>query len=244
MKKILFVFFAASMLAVSCSMDGTYTEQYPYVSSFDYSDKVYETEFGSDSLYFDAEGKEGFPYGDIAFYHKVADDKTFKGGFLLSRLKAAGVGDKDKDYVVNEYRVAGPRFKDNQDNTYAVFVENKDASLMPAKDVKFLASQYGSFDVSHCWVNNTDLVYETAKEVFENGDKLVLTATGYRGGVMTGTASINLALPDTTIYNWTKFDLSALGSVDEINFELSSSRSDFPKAFCLDELSGRVNIQY
>ena len=61
---------------------------------------------------------------------------------------------------------------------------------------------------------------------------------------MTGEAQINLALPDTAIYNWTKFNLEKLGDVDAIDFELYSSRSNIPTSFCLDELNASVTITY
>lgn len=244
MKKIFFMLSAALVAAVSCSVEGGYSEQYQYVSTFDYSESIYDKEFGSDSLYFDENQKMGIVYYDLAFCHKVADDKSFKGGFLLSYLKAAGLGEKPKDHVVNSYKVAGPPMEGGILNTYAVFTQNNDPQLMPEHDVTFLSQQYGTFKVSSCWVNNTEEVYEAVKEKFENGDKLVLTATGYLDGRMTGSAEINLALPDTTIYNWTKFDLEKLGSVDAIDFELYSSRSDLPQAFCLDELTGLINIEY
>jgi hypothetical protein len=114
---------------------------------------------------------------------------------------------------------------------------------MPERDITFLSKQYGTCTVKHCWINNTEEVYEAAKS-FETGDKLVLTATGYLNGVMTGEAQINLALPDTTIYNWTKFNLEKLGDVDAIDFELYTSRTDIPTSFCLDELNVSVNITY
>lgn len=243
MKKTFLILLAAAFAAVSCAIDGGYSEQYQYVGHFEFDDRVYETQFGSDSLFFNEAEKDGFGFGDIAYYHKLGSDNSFQGGFLLSCLKAKGLGNKKSDEI-SSYRVAGNPFKDNQMNTYAVYVENKDASLMPADDIKFRITEYGSFKVSHCYVNNTEEVYEAVKNSFENGDKLKLTANGYLKGAPTGTAEITLALPDTTMYNWTKFSLEKLGIVDKIEFEIYSSRSDLPKAFCLDELTGIINIQY
>lgn len=243
MKKTFLILFAAAFAAVSCAIDGGYSEQYQYVGHFEFNENVYEKEFGTDSIFFNVAEKDGFGFGDIAYYHKLGSDNSFQGGFLLSCLKPTGLGDKKSDDI-NSYRVAGKPLKDNLLNTYAVYVENKDASLMPADDIKFRVTDYGTFKVSHCWVNNTEEVYEAVKKIFENGDKLTLTASGYLEGAPTGTAEIILARPDTTMYNWTKFNLEKLGMVDKIEFQLSSSRSDLPKAFCLDELTGMINIQY
>lgn len=243
MKKTFLILFTAAFAAVSCGIDGGYNEQYQYVGHFEFNDNVYEKEFGSDSLFFNVSEKDGFSFGDFAYYHKLGSDNSFQGGFLLSCLKPTGIGEK-KSEQISSYRVAGNPLKDNRMNTYAVYVENKDASLMPADDIKFRVTEYGSFKAAHCWVNNTEEVYEAVKKTFENGDKLRLTANGYLKGAPTGTAEITLALPDTVMYNWTKFNLEKLGVVDKIDFELYSSRSDLPKAFCLDELTGVVNIQY
>lgn len=238
MKKIVFFVFAA-LMAASC-LNGTYSQSYAIVTDFTYTDETYPNEFGQDSTCFGSGG--GFPWYDIAFHNKVTSTGEFQGGFLLSHLEAPGFGEKDKDYVLNPYRVAGKPFERN--NTYAVYFENQDDSKMPEHGVTFLVdAKYGTCTLSHCWINNTEMVYEAAKS-FESGDKLVLTVTGYRGGVMTGTTEVNLALPDTTIYTWTKIDLQPLGTIDAIDFDLYASRSDIPTYFCLDELNAKVDIAY
>ena len=239
MKKISF-FVLAVLFAASCSIDGGYNQSYDQTISFEYN-VDYDEVFGEDSLYFDNVGKKGLMWNDLAFMHKVTDDGTFQGGFILSHLNPAGKDAKPKDQVVSDYRVTGSASK--KGNTYAVYKMNKDQMMMPERDFQFLMKDYGTCTVSHCLVNNTETVYDAAKK-FENGDKLVLTATGYLNGAVTGTAEINLALPDTTIYNWTKFDLSKLGNVDAIDFDLYSSRSDIPTMFCLDEMKAHVDISY
>lgn len=238
MKKIVFFVFAV-LCAASC-MNGTYQQDYPLVADFTYPDDVYTREFGADSTCLGSGG--GFPWNDIAFHNKVTATGEFQGGFILSYLEAPGLGEKGKDYIINPYRVAGKPFE--RSNTYTVYYENPDASKMPEHSITFLVdSKYGTCVLSHCYVNNTEQVYEAAKS-FEPGDKLVLTATGYLGGSVTGTAEINLALPDTTMYSWTKFDLTKLGSIDAIDFDLYASRSGIPTSFCLDELNAKVSIEY
>lgn len=241
MKKILFMFFAA-VAAVSCALEGGYSQTYQYVGSFEYSDDVYAQHFSSDSTYFDADGKLGVGYGDLSYFHKLDAQGAFLGGFRLSYLKAAGLSEKPDGYVPNELRVAGNPL--SKKNTYAVYTVNYDPTQMPEHDIKIPELDYISCTVSYCWVNNTEAVYEAVKENFNPGDKLSLVATGYLDGTPTGTAEITLALKDTTMYSWTKFDLSALGMIDAIDFEVLSSRSDVPKAFCLDELNATIDISY
>lgn len=77
-----------------------------------------------------------------------------------------------------------------------------------------------------------------------------LTAKGYKGGVETGTTSVDLACmrgvyPEFPKYNfvvdgWKRFDLASLGTVDKVVFYLDSSDKDAsgnmrtPAWFCLD----------
>jgi hypothetical protein len=239
MKKIALLL-SAVILAASCTINGGYNESYQVLCTFEYG-VDYEEAFGPDSIYFDAQYKTGMQWNDLVFKHKIADDGTFQGGFLISHLKPAGMNGQVKDQEMSDYRVAGKPF--SFDNTYAVYKMNMDPTAMPDHDIDFISKEYGTCTVKYCWVNNTETVYNAAKK-FENGDKLVLTATGYRNGAVTGTAEINLALPDTTIYNWTKFNLEKLGTVDAIDFELYASRTDIPTCFCLDELSATVDITY
>ena len=238
MKKFFILVFAA-VLSVSCLGDMEHNESYPLVTDFSYSSDVYIREFGADSTCLGSGG--GIVWYDLAFHNKVSAANEFKGGFILSYLKAPGLNVNSETHVINPDRVAGNPF--TLDNTYAVYHMSMNPSDMPERDITFLNKEYGTCTVKHCWINNTEEVYEAAKS-FENGDKLVLTATGYLNGVVTGEAQINLALPDTTMYNWTKFNLEKLGNVDAIDFELYASRADIPTSFCLDELNVSINITY
>lgn len=236
MKKFLLLVFAAAV-AASCLKNSQYTESYPIVTYFDYEKSVYDKEFGADSTCYGNGG--GFLWADLAFHNKVSADGSFKGGFLLSYLEAPGFGAKDKEYVVNPDRVAGKPLAN--ENTYAVFHAG---SEMPERDITFLIDpKYGVCEIDHCYINNTEEVYEASKS-FETGDKLVLTVRGYLNGIETGSVNLNLATPDTTIYNWTKLDLKKLGTIDAIDFDLYASRSGIPASFCLDELNAMVNIAY
>lgn len=244
-KVILFVF--AVVMAVSCSLDGGY-QKYEIRTTFEYNYQMgvdYEQTFGKDSVYHDTVGKAGAYWQDLLFHQKISDAGQFLGGFALSYLAPSGMGEKKADYVYNEYKVAGPKLLPNQINTYAVFYQNPDAAMMPQNSISFLSSQNATCVLNTCFVNNTEAVYYAAKKNFKNGDKLVLTATGYLGEVMTGEASITMASVDSVIYNWTKFDLKKLGSVDRIDFELSSSNGSFgvPMTFCLDNFQADVETK-
>ena len=77
---------------------------------------------------------------------------------------------------------------------------------------------------------------------------MLLSATGYSNGVKTGKAEIVLAesnaMRDTVMTTWSKFDLSKLGAVDNIDFEIITSKPEVPAYFCLDELYTYITLEY
>lgn len=237
MRKLIFIIAALTFLASSCSDGPTYSQQYVIVSTFEYTDTDYEKVFGSDSTYFDATNGIGLSWGDLAFYHKVEIGGFFQGGFMLSYMKSAGFGEKPEGYTPSPYRVAG-NYSSKTNRTYAVFCQEA-SPMMPTHDVVFLSSKYGTCTPRHCWVNNSEAVYEALKE---NGGSLTLKATGYLGDDVTGTAEIKLAA-DTVMYNWTRFNLAPLGVVDAVDFELQTT-AQIPMRFCMDEFTADIKIEY
>lgn len=237
MRKLLFILAAVSLLAASCSDGPTYSQQYIAVATFEYTGEDYATVFGSDSTYYDAKNGIALGWGDLAFCHKVDVSGGFQGGFLLSYMRSPGFDEKPEGYVVSQYRAAGAYYS-QKNRTYAVF-NQESSSQMPEHDVLFLSSKYGTCSPKYCWVNNSEAVYE---ELVRNGGILTLKATGYLDKEITGTAEIKLAA-DTVMYNWTKFNLAPLGSVDAVDFELQSS-GQIPMRFCMDEFSADIRIEY
>lgn len=242
MKKI--VVLLLSLMAVVSCIDGENYINGTLAASFEYDlghGLDYEQAFGADSVFFDVNGGYGFGWEALmVFYHKV-EEKDFKGGFLLSYLKPSGMGDKSDDHVVNPYRVVGKKLAIEK-NTYAVFCQTDD-SMMPERDVKFVEPK-GICKPSLCWVNNTEEVYEAIQKNFEFGkDELKLIAKGYYNDRPTGQAEIKLAA-DTTMYEWTKFDISALGTIDAVDFTLECTNPDIPLNFCLDNFISKVEITY
>ena len=92
------------------------------------------------------------------------------------------------------------------------------------------------------------------KEKFERGDKLTLKATGYLDKKETGSAEIALAdytqndksgVPkDSIVSVWTTFDLTKLGTVDEVKFEMQSGDKEISKYFCLDDFLATISLEY
>lgn len=233
MKKFVFIFIML-LMAASC-IDGSSYVKGVISASFEYS-VDYNEAFGADSVFFDANEGIGLGWqGLLVFFHKV-DNKQFKGGFQLSYLKPSGLEEKPEDYVVNPFRVAGPK---TISNTYAVFNQTED---MPERDIRFIEAN-GTCKPTVCWVNNTEATYAALKEKFGPDNELKLVAQGYLKGEPAGKAEIKLAA-DTIMYNWTKFDISALGSIDAVDFSLECDGPSVPMYFCLDEFTADVEITY
>lgn len=237
MKKIVFLLLLLVSF-VSC-IDSENHVKGMVATTFEYQVNYDET-FGSDSLFFDVDGGLGLAWQQLlVFYHKV-ENKEFKGGFMLSYLKPSGIEEKPQDFVPNPYKVAGPA-RPSLKNTYAVFCQSEE-SMMPERDFRFMEPN-GICNPVACWVNNTEAVYEAVKKNFTPGDELKLIAQGYVKGAPTLSTEIKLAA-DTTMYNWTKFDLSPLGTVDAIDFILECTDPAVPLNFCLDELIAEVDVVY
>ena len=93
----------------------------------------------------------------------------------------------------------------------------------------------------NCYLNGNGL---TAK--IDDTDWVKLTATGYNGETKTGDASIYLCNgPKNIIMDWTKFDLSGLGAVTKVDFNVTGSSDNGygfsqPAYFAYDDVAVRV----
>lgn len=252
MKKII-LFVCVLALSVSCmklmNTGHTYQSSYTLNANFEYVSIDYVKEFGEDSLYFDTVRCTGIGFKDFAFYHKInADTTDVLGGFMMSYLRTPE--DLSQIDTLNKrWRALGdPKTKMN---TYLVHRTSSVQSDMPAHDIEFLNTQYGTCVLESCKVTNTVEVADSIMSNFSIGDKLMLKAVGYAGGKKTGSAEFMLAerasKRDSIVANWTLFDLSALGAVEQVDFELevlSNEDLDIPKFFCLDEFTASISIAY
>lgn len=243
MKKVL-LFFAVLATVVSCLGESTFSQSYTLVSTFEYDYSYgyeYKTLFGSDSLYYDTTAKLGFGWDCLKYLHKInKDTDEFEGGFLLSYLNTPKSG--TEGLLNNQYRSCSQAPKTGH-NTFAVFYQNADDSKNTDTDIEFQSGGVGTCVMSYCMVNNTVAVSDQVKELFSAGDELKLKATGWLDDKVTGSATIFLA-KDTVMCNWTKFDLSSLGAVDKIDFEIMSTKEINPAVVCIDDLTASISVSY
>lgn len=245
MKRLFFII-STVFLVSSCfdDIDGNRTT-YALTADFQYKDM----EFKADSTFYNTLTPRGFGYDVLNFYHQLdADYIWFDGGFMLScaEMPQSGV----TEGLMKEYRLylTPENNKDQKGNIYTVFYQNPNSSLMPEHDVEFVYKENGSCVMLGCYVTNTVEVAEFAKENFKIGDRMTIKATGYLGGAKTGEADFTLvdfsAQKDSIVSKWTLFDLSKLGKVEHVDFEVSSSNPDTPPYFCMDSMGASIELVY
>ena len=247
MIKKLLLFFVAAVMAVSCLGDGAYSESRTVVATFEFTSDYNEI-FGSDSLYVDTDYRIGIGWDYLVFYQKVNEStKDFEGGMMLSHLAYPKSGIVE-GLANNKYRANAKT--STKANTYLVFEET---GSMPATDIAFNFSQsansIGSCIMTSCVVNNTVATAEAIDKNFVNGDRMLLRATGYLDGKKTDSAEVTLAERlsdrDSIVYTWTTFDLSKLGSIDKIDFELLIPQGrNIPATVCIDNVIASISTQY
>ena len=250
MKKFLVVVFAAFMVASCFDHEYQTTKDYNMFASFEY-DKQYGYDmsnyFGKDSLYCEHTYGYGLGWDDMGFCHKVDSlTREFQGGFVLSRLKGKVYADSlelNKD--IDLYRVNAPA---DSSRMYLVFIEAELEDHMPKHDVEFMMDEYGSCKVIGCYVNVPLYVAAAAVKEFKDGDYLSLKATGYREGKVTSEKSIDLITCGGGKVNlsekWMTLDLSALGDIQYVDFDVTSSNENVPEVFCLDNFGAKISIAY
>lgn len=240
----LFFVFIISALCVSCLNGKDFSSSYTTQVTFDFND----TYFTKDSLVFDNEYKVGLGWEYMSFYHKIdAVSSEFKGGFLVSWLTTPESG-ITSELPFNQYR-ANVRIPNVYKNKYAVFTESVD---MPETHMSFMTKPYAGV-VATCtmrsvFVTNTVAVEDAVRAAFVPGDQLVVKATGYVSGQQTSTAEIKLAefttSKDSVVTAWTLWDLSALGTVDKVMFDvIVPAGKDVPAAFCMDNMLANIALE-
>lgn len=247
MKKTI-VLVVAVISLVSCMKDGSFKQSYTLDVTFEYPDEVYAKEFNSDSVYVAKQGVGFVWMNSPLLFAQKQNNGVFRGGFAMSYLKGKANGEVSEEEHKNDlYRVnavSGSRAS----KTYAVFYDNPNDQEMHEHDIEFGLKEVGTCSMLGCYVNNTTHVARMIKEHFEENDKLVLKAIGHGpDGKKTETKIVMAeytAAKDSIMYNWTPFDLSVLGAVEYVDFEVESTNPDVPGFVCVDGVLASINISY
>lgn len=244
MKRLLFVF-SVMIMATSCFdvQTNSYTGQ--LIANFEYSD----IKFGADSVVVENTVGAGIYFDVLGFRHTLSPDNIwFDGGFIISCLDMT----TDKEALAamsDKHTYRANVIPPLRSNTYLVHYTNPDENLMPEHDVEFIAKEDGSCSMVGCYVTNTVEVAEAVSKLFEKGDKLELKATGWFDSKPTNVATFTLAdfssQKDSIVSRWTAFDLSKLGTVEYVDFELVAPEGkDIPPYFCIDNVMATIRLEY
>ena len=179
-------------------------------------------------------------FGPVYFFAKLDDQDAFQGGMSLCRGKDA---DASPEREPSYFAVYDENVGNQRSHAYAVF-HQASASRMPEHFIQiYIPNTESSCGAESMYVHNVQAVVQAVQHgvglaggPFQTDDYLLLTVTGKRGTSVTGTKEVKLVDGTSFIKEWTKVDITDLGSVDTIDFELTSSRQDLPLYCCLDDL--------
>ncbi|MGN1211813.1 MAG: DUF4465 domain-containing protein [Candidatus Cryptobacteroides sp.] len=240
MKRFILAVIAAFLLT-SCFKNSYSETTYPLCVTFEYSNP--SSLFESDSVYY----ATSFSFDVLCFNNKVADEKTFQGGFALSIAR-----DTTLNLQANPFSMYASSASYGSE-TCAIFRSNANPSGMPEHAITFLGAENGTCTPTGCYICNTTevataILHEDSPYKFKSGeDYYKLIATGYKDNIQTGKAEFYLAdwrTKDSLALGWQPFDLSALGVVDAVDFSIESTVEGIPSAFCLDNFIASIYLKY
>ena len=183
----------------------------------------------------------------------ITPNKTYYSGVVIS---ADPENEFTGNYMIDEFRSAPGGAYDG--NNFAVAYYS--APYLPyfAGDkcpIRFTNSDEAQ-TITGCYITNSAYTYDNiingdyANPAFSEGDYLLLTVHGYNGATSTGDIEFYLADYRSTdasehfaLNEWKWLDLSSLGEVTHIDFDLFTTKSDaygFTTAtyFCIDNFGG------
>ena len=236
---------AMALLATSCFTKGDYKTEYDthvvvmFEPQYEYEWTDFAEQFfptAEDTVFFAA----NISQGPVFFFAKLDDQREFQGGMALCRGKDA---DASADREPSFFAVYDAKGGNQESRAYAVYHQAPDGQ-MPEHFIKvYLPNNLSSCGAESMYVHNVQAAVQAAKYgvgladgPFQADDYLLLTVTGKKGTAVSGTKEVKLVDGTSFLKEWTKVDISDLGSVDVIDFKLTSSRADFPLFCCLDDL--------
>ena len=178
--------------------------------------------------------------GPVYHFSKLDDAGNFLGGICLARGKDAdaSVGRKPSRFAVYDANVGNQKSR-----AYAVFHDTTDV-LMPEHIIRIqIPNEFSSCAPENIYVHNVQAAVQAAVHgvgladgPFQAGDYLTLTITASLKNKVGETKEIKLIDGTSYLKEWTKVDLSEMGSMDALDLYLTSSRADFPLYCCLDDM--------
>lgn len=231
MKK--FYLFAAGIMMTSLAV-----AQSPAVATFE------DLGLAPESVWDGSDESAMFQSGDFIFVNNYVDWGGYASwdGFAYASMTSTQYASLDDQYN----SCVGSGVVGSQ--TYAVAYYSAYMGTEPT----IMEANGNAFTPTGCYVTNNAYAYlsmlngDAYCKQFDDTDWFLLTATGYLAGEASAQAEFYLAKEGVIVDDWQWFDLSALGTVDEIHFTLSSSDTgawgmNTPAYYCMDNFGETHN---
>lgn len=235
MKKI---YILSAGLLMACF---TAEAQIPAVATFE------DLNLAPESVWDGSDLSAAFVSGGFKFINNYADYGTYTSwdGFAYANLSKSSYESLDDQFCC----CLGHGVNDS--HTYAVCYY----SAWGGNEPIITEAEGKSFIPTGCYITNSAYAYasmlngDAYAKKFEADDWFMVTATGYLDKQETTKANYYLAKEGQILNEWAWFDLSVLGTVDEIHFTLSSSDTgewgmNTPAYFCLDDFGFDLNTTH
>lgn len=192
-----------------------------------------------------AQGVYSFQSGNVMFYGELTSWGGYSG-FNFSNIK----DDTTQSFTNDKSVITGMGY-DSSANYGICFVPLDFAGADPTKTIPVgakLTDSAAGHPVEGAYITNTTYAYWYMQNHFQSGNWFKLTVRGYLNGQQVAD-SVDLMLAqvsdsDTNILNaWTWVDMSTLGNVDSLTFDLSSNDTvggfgmNNPAYFAMDNLT-------
>ena len=250
--------------------DADYKGGVNFAGGSDWSSLIEDPQYGGPMLYPDGSGttdaSKAYTWtdaGNTELTHMLPYSWNnycyWGGGHAISHYtsgEASKYGDYNHQLTVYQKGVTGIQTTGgghNGSNNFAVHFGYKDNSGYTDSQIlpSFSFADGVARVIDHMYVNN--VCYAVNCYIDGNGltakigpdDWVKLTATGYNGTEKTGETSIYLCNgPDNIVLDWTKFDLSGLGAVTKVEFNITGSSDNGygfsqPAYFAYDDVAVR-----
>ncbi len=202
--------------------DSTYFEEYGYVSPI-YGGTKYswcdENNTGLCSQVNESYGSQTFFNGGIVISNYVNSDYAAYGSYFNQLTSMNGGYDGSKNFAISN-GLSTLAFENSEAHTIdSIFVNSTTYGVNSS-----LIGGYASAFIPESWIK--------------------ITATGYVGGVETKKSEFYLAKEGVILTEWKSWNLSELGAVESVTFEMSGSDDqnsqyglNFPAYFAIDNIA-------
>ena len=269
MKNLFRLFILAAMVAaVSCSKENEENEEQPIANSvlIDFEgpkwDAISATTLGKSYSAEIVDEQYNFPYNPIVplwslnVFVTVRAYSFTAAGFTVSSYNTADCntyGSYEYDqYLYNSASQDPTKGGGHNGSNNFIVAFGTDPSILPNEK----AGQPGLYfsdgverTIKSCWVASTSYFVNVAKngnsfaEPLRDGDVVKLYAKGYdKSGRLTGVVEKVFARKGALTEQWTEWDLSALGKVETVHFDVSGGPETpygmtMPKYFAIDDIT-------